>query len=355
MISAPKTSYHPGETIVVSYSFGPGNAKDWIGIYEKGDTPGNGASTQWKYVNGASGQLSFNGSGNPLASGVEYFAGFFENDSYTEIASRVPFYVGSTPTLTGDTFYDEGDTVTIAHANADVPTPRNRIAIYKAGDDPKVTLPITTQELTAASGSWDITTLGKAYYFAVVHANNGTLEISDRFNFSVGDRIAELTLESATFTHDDAIQVTYTGGPTNPKDYVGVFIQGEEPGVGELVTYIYVDGLADNTITIPGGIDAGDYYTSLLTNDSYTEVSNRVNFTIKPKVFEVNSFQKNSSNDGATLSWATTNDVEYTLQKSTNMVQWIDVQTLVGTGTDESFNVAFDQLSKRCFYRVVTK
>ncbi|RYD40309.1 MAG: hypothetical protein EOP85_14460 [Verrucomicrobiaceae bacterium] len=38
-ISLNKASYAPDETIQVTFSGGPGNPKDWIGIYTDGITP----------------------------------------------------------------------------------------------------------------------------------------------------------------------------------------------------------------------------------------------------------------------------------------------------------------------------
>jgi hypothetical protein len=44
------TSYTTADTVVVAVSNGPGNAKDWVGIY----APGSPDTTvvQWKYVGG---------------------------------------------------------------------------------------------------------------------------------------------------------------------------------------------------------------------------------------------------------------------------------------------------------------
>ncbi len=42
-ISTKKTNYSMDENIPVHYQFGPGNSKDWIGIYATGDIPGSGS------------------------------------------------------------------------------------------------------------------------------------------------------------------------------------------------------------------------------------------------------------------------------------------------------------------------
>ncbi|MGZ6095342.1 MAG: phospholipase C, partial [Polyangiales bacterium] len=50
-ISLSKPYYAPGESIVVSFSGGPGNPKDWIALYPKGTLPHTGAP-YWVYVGG---------------------------------------------------------------------------------------------------------------------------------------------------------------------------------------------------------------------------------------------------------------------------------------------------------------
>lgn len=48
-----KSTYTSGEAIVATFSNGPGNSTDWIGIYEDGNIPdGNPISTVWAYTNG---------------------------------------------------------------------------------------------------------------------------------------------------------------------------------------------------------------------------------------------------------------------------------------------------------------
>jgi len=95
-LSAEKTTYDRGEPIRITFSGGPGNSKDWVGIYKQGQTPGQVGSTLWYYVGGSktpgaaptSGTLTFaDGSGSwPLGAG-QWTAFFLENDGYTILAS----------------------------------------------------------------------------------------------------------------------------------------------------------------------------------------------------------------------------------------------------------------------------
>ncbi len=89
-LALAKSIYATSEPVVVTHANGYGNPKDWIGIYRYNQTPsGSSPSVKWGYVSGPNGALTFTG----LPSG-QYFVAFMTNDTYTEIAPRVSFYVG---------------------------------------------------------------------------------------------------------------------------------------------------------------------------------------------------------------------------------------------------------------------
>ena len=48
-----KSSFSPGEDILVTFSNGPGNDKDWVAIYDDGVKPGSGIFTKlWLFTDG---------------------------------------------------------------------------------------------------------------------------------------------------------------------------------------------------------------------------------------------------------------------------------------------------------------
>lgn len=98
-ISLSKPFYAPGESIVVTFSGGPGNAKDWIALYPKGTLPHPGAPL-YAYVGGGhtpgaglkGGTVTVDmtsvGTGTwPLASATAWTAYYLVNDGYNAIAS----------------------------------------------------------------------------------------------------------------------------------------------------------------------------------------------------------------------------------------------------------------------------
>lgn len=93
-------SYTPNQPITISFTNGPANPKDWIGIYPADRLPGNGNSLLWNYVDPAnpgtvglaSGTITFS-AGLPLGS---YIAYFLVNDTYDVLFSE-PFSVVPEP------------------------------------------------------------------------------------------------------------------------------------------------------------------------------------------------------------------------------------------------------------------
>jgi hypothetical protein len=197
----PKHSaYFPGEDIVLAFQGGPGNAKDWVGIYPEGVVPGSVGSTRWQYVDGTTqgtrgvreGQLTFAGGLN--LAGV-WDAHLLLNDGYTILASA-----------------------------------QFRIV------EPWATV-IRTDKRTYVTG--------------------------------------------------EAITVTFTNTPGNPKDWIGIYRAGQTPGGPASTLWRYLDGttsgntgVTDGALTFRSGLAAtGDYVAYLLENDGYTILASET-FTV---------------------------------------------------------------------------
>ena len=104
-VNPSKITYTPNEAITINFSDGPGNAKDWIGIYNQDDTPGIVSSIDWLYVNGKqsatkklkNGTVTFSAG---LPNTGTYKVYFFKNDGYTVLASSSFTVDIETPTCT---------------------------------------------------------------------------------------------------------------------------------------------------------------------------------------------------------------------------------------------------------------
>ncbi|MEG1669371.1 metallophosphoesterase family protein, partial [Chryseobacterium sp.] len=159
-----KTEYLQNEAIIATYNDGPGNQQDWVGIYKKGQNPTTTTSQGYVYTNGqTSGVATFT---NGLATKGQYFAGFFANNGYTEIAPRKNFYVGPKVVLqtTADA-YPVGGTVVVNFNNGPNLT-KDWIGIYKMGQVAGPTPASKWSYVTTASGTLNFTGLPKGYYYA---------------------------------------------------------------------------------------------------------------------------------------------------------------------------------------------
>lgn len=97
-LESARPSYAPGERIVIKFSDGPGDPKDWVGFYPAGAAHGEGgASIDWLHTDGTrqgtairkEGELVFP---NGLAKPGRYEARFFARGGY-ELLGSVPFLV----------------------------------------------------------------------------------------------------------------------------------------------------------------------------------------------------------------------------------------------------------------------
>ena len=280
-ISISKSVYSYDESIAVNYTNGTGNSKDWIGIYYKGDTPGSGTgcvgSIKWSYVSGISGQISFSG----LTNNKEYFIAYFANDGYEEIAPRQTLYIGSTPTLTTNKeVYSIGDSTTVSYSNAPGQS-TDWLGIYKVGTTPNpTTSSLKWSYVNGEDGSYKFKITDKGYYYATYMVDNGYTEITERVNFQIGDTIVELSMDRDTFDVNEDMVVNFSNGPGGSKDYIGIFTEGGIPGIDPLITYKYVDGEPEGSVTITDSIPFGDYFMAFYPNDSYTQISPSFHFTI---------------------------------------------------------------------------
>ena len=118
-VSTDYVNYIEDEEIIVTFSDGPGNPKDWVGLYKQDMVAGEVDSLAWFYVNGSTtsgegltdGELVFP---EGMAEEGIYEARFFENDGYTLLAKAI-FTVGDIgPTVQTDkSTYLPGEPITV--------------------------------------------------------------------------------------------------------------------------------------------------------------------------------------------------------------------------------------------------
>lgn len=221
-VTAEFPAYLPGEDIRIQFAGGPGNPKDWVGIYPSDIVPGTQGSTIWRYVDGTGagntgvreGTITFPGGLNLAGDWKAYL---LLNDGYT-ILAEAPFGV------------------------VDPGTPLVR---------------------------------------------------TERRSYQVGQ----------------SISVTFTNGPANPKDWIGIYQATQTPGAAGTTStlWYYVDGTRNGTtglgagaVTFASGLAAaGDYKAYLLSNDGYDILAEQA-FSVAAATVERPRLVTVSPADGAT-------------------------------------------------------
>ena len=186
IVKTDKAVYTPGEPIVVDFLVGPGNEKDWVGLYKVGMVPGNVGSLAWFYVDGTKdgnegvefGTVTFNGG---MTDEGDYRAVFFENNGYTVLADtefKVQKPAPKTPKVVSISPQD-GD------KNADpaiifTATIRNGTTSLKS-DSVKLTLDGKAVDATVTAGEegFNTVTFTGEGLFAAGSNHRYTLEFSD--------------------------------------------------------------------------------------------------------------------------------------------------------------------------------
>lgn len=274
-------AYKPNAPIKVSFTDTPGNSTDWVGLYKKSQTPSSSSPSQkWAYTNGqVSGTINFP---TGLANPGMYYATIMSNGGYTEIADRKYFYVGPFTHLETDkNVYEVSKPITISFKDAPALS-KDWIGIYKVGQKPGVATSTDWKYVNGATnGTFTFNGLPKGYYFAQYLLQDGYDEVGNKIFFQVGDDITQLMINKTMYNLNENIVATWTDAPGIVKDWIGIYHKGDDPNIDPLVSYTYYNGKASGSIQIPSENmpkTAGYYFIVIFTNDSYSEVSNRVQF-----------------------------------------------------------------------------
>jgi hypothetical protein len=283
-------TYDVDSQITVNYTDAPESTSTWIGLYKDSQTPGGSSASQdWSYTDGATnGNLTFT-----LPNSGRYYAAIFENGGYTEIAERQYFYVGAVPVLVTDAQeYALNDTLKISFSNGPVLT-KDWIGIYKMGQTAKESTATSYQYVSSSTKTLNFTGIPKGYYFAEYFIQDSYNAIGNKVFFKVGDVVTELWINKPVYDLGEDIVATWTDAPSIVKDWLGVYPENTDPNVDPLISYTYFDGVAQGDTTITGPelpTEEGNYFLVMFTDDSYNEVSNRVNFEIIDPTLATDNF-----------------------------------------------------------------
>ncbi|MDY3524313.1 fibronectin type III domain-containing protein [Riemerella anatipestifer] len=297
-IASNSDYYKLTDNIKITFSNGSPSSSAWVGIYQPSQTPGalgsSNYSWAWEYTNGnIAGTISFENvgvaGGNVKYSFLpgRYYAALFKNSGYTILAQSDLFYVGKKPVLSTDkTEYAAGETVILSYENSDK-LPTDKIAIFKVGKNYGNGLPGAEIPVTASSATVSVPNLNPGYYYAEYYVENTDMTIGNKVFFKVGNLVTNLMLNKPQYELGESIVASWTDAPGIAKDWIGIYKKGDNPSTDSTeesgYSYTYFDGQPEGQKTISDDAlpsEAGQYFAVIFTNDSYTEVSNRVYFEV---------------------------------------------------------------------------
>lgn len=306
-LRADKQVYQKSEKITFTFARGPGNAKDWIGIYHEGVTPSAG-STAYKYVDNTTvgntgltdGVVTFD---TGLAIPGKWVAYLLENDDYTVLAQEsfeVVLTGNSIVTLTPDhQHYLPNDPIQIAF-DGGPGNPTDWIGVYKPGQRPG---PVQSTDWRYVGGTQ---TAGAGLTSGTITLDNGlsgpqpwvgyfmlldAYTIAGNTAFDVLDFATPIVQTDKTkYDLGQSIAVSFRNAPGNAKDWIGIYPKGVDPG-GENIQatlWNYTDGTRTGTagigeaaLTFDTGLNTQDVWTAyLFENDTYNILAHE-DFTVK--------------------------------------------------------------------------
>lgn len=332
-LTLDKATYTTSDPVKATWTGGPGNSTDWIGIYQEGQTPGSVNSTAWQYVNGThtattgltDGSISF--SGLNLAQGV-WTAHFFANDGYGDITEPVSFIIESGITISSftadSTFISAGTPVGLSwliETNGQ-PVPSARITGGTAPVD--VTGTDFLEVTPIVSTTYTLTVAGAAPKQASVYV--------------YGENSNAFSLDKTEYPAGSPLTVTWNGGPGAPTDWIGIYQVGDIPGPVPSTQWWYVNGsqtatvgLASGTVVFPDPLPPGEYFAAFLLNDGYAIGFGPIAFTVVPGPFEISDLALLETGE-ISVTWLSDPNFTgtYSLEESTDLKSWKTVDSASG-------------------------
>lgn len=135
-------TYFPEEPIIVTFSGGPGNPRDWVAVYPEGAEPGPVPSTVWRYVDGTTaGNVGLQEGTVNLSQGVplagNWLVYLLLNDGYEKAATN--FFVvvepGTPLVRVNQRLVETGQPIGLSFTNGPA-NPRDWIAIFRSDETP---------------------------------------------------------------------------------------------------------------------------------------------------------------------------------------------------------------------------
>lgn len=115
----------------------------------------------------------------------------------------------------------------------------------------------------------------------------------------------QIQLDTIAYRPNTPINVSFTDGPGNQRDWIALYKVGQTPGsASQSQLWTYLNGQRSGTVTFNGLTQPGRYYATFLENDGYTELAGRKEFYVGPLVTLSSNAQTYASGSPVILSFA---------------------------------------------------
>jgi hypothetical protein len=303
-VTVAATSVAPGGTIAFTVLNSPGNALDWITLTPT--TGADGSYTRWMYLNGlqtppqagtTSATLQFPA---PTVPGT-YDVRLFANNRLAKLATSAPVLVATQPMLSiGDVSVTEGNSGTSVATIAVTLSPLSSqpVSVEFATSDGTATT--AGNDYGAATGTLTFAPGVGTQTISVVINGDTAIEATEMFNVNLSSPVNAPIADAqgvVTITSDDVpagpavtlaqgsvspngrFQVSISGGPGNPTDWVTITPVGSPDGA--YADWFYLNGLKtppaaglpSATVSMTAPPTMGTYDVRLFANNRLTRLA----------------------------------------------------------------------------------
>jgi hypothetical protein len=296
-IAVSPTTVQPGQTVQVTVANGPGQLRDWVGLYPA--AAADSGYLAWKYLSGtqtpppaglAGATLSFV---MPQAPGTYNFR-LFLNNGFTKLATSAAVTVAGasagTPTVTVNvSTVAAGQTVQVTVANGPGSS-TDWLGLYRTGTadlsylDWKYLSGARTPPptgLTGATVPFVMPTTTGTYEFRLFK-NNGMTRLATSAAVTVTGPSpggATLSAGAASVPPGGSIVVTFANAPGNRTDWIGLYLAGTGDAAYRDWKYLNGTRAAPASAVIAGSVtftmppSAGTYEFRLFANNGMTKLA----------------------------------------------------------------------------------
>jgi hypothetical protein len=284
-ISSKQDKYNIGDPMTFDYSGGTGASTDWIGIYHPGDTPdGSPPSVIWDYIATPAGEkiLTNQNQSEQLEAQI-YVVHLFCCNGYGILATDTFELVGQAPAKIELTSYPFANDSVRFKWSGGTGNPADWIGIYNVGDIPGMQTSLVFSYVPTAEGEITIPTQDLAAGTYEAHLFCCDLyDIITSTPITVFDDLDPKLEFIGAPQQNKPLSFHYEGGTGSFSDWVGIYNDGDVPGLVSSISYVYVTGPnGDMTFDVVPELVPGSLYDAhFFCCDGYDILKSIENFMV---------------------------------------------------------------------------